>query len=121
MIDARRRLERFRKGVETLGRAMPESIEGFFTFITAAQKESVLTVREKELIAIGISLYHRCEECIVVHVVNALEAGCTREEILEAAGMAVVFGGGPSLGAAATVLLEALDAFEGDVNRPGAG
>jgi AhpD family alkylhydroperoxidase len=75
----------------------------------------VLTVREKELIAIGISMYHRCEDCIVVHADAALRAGCTRKEILEAAGMAMVFGGGPSLGASASLLLDALDAFEADL------
>jgi AhpD family alkylhydroperoxidase len=114
MDDIRGRLEAFRSGVDALGKAMPETISSLFQFIGAAQKESVLSVREKELIAIGISLYHRCDDCIIVHVCNAFQAGCTREEILEAAGMAMVFGGGPSLASSATLLLNALNEFEKD-------
>ncbi len=103
------RLKRFRNGVDVLNSQIPETIKSLFGFIETAQKEGVLTTREKELIAIGISIYHRCEDCIVVHVAKALEAGCTRQEILEAAGIGIVFGGGPSLAASATLLLDALD------------
>jgi alkylhydroperoxidase/carboxymuconolactone decarboxylase family protein YurZ len=46
-----------------------------------------------------------------VHCQKALEAGCSRAEILEAAGMAMVFGGGPVLASSATLLLECLDEF----------
>lgn len=114
MGEIRKRLQHFKKGVEILGNDMPDTIKNLFGFIETAQKQSTLTVREKELIAIGISLYTRCEDCIIVHVFNALQAGCTRQEILEAAGMAMVFGGGPVLASSATLLLEALDEFEKD-------
>lgn len=97
--------------VETLGNEIPDTITSLFGFIETAQKESVLSVREKELIALGISLYLRCDDCIIVHVFNAFQAGCTRQEILEAAGMSMVFGAGPSL-ASSSLLLEALDEFE---------
>lgn len=117
MGDIRKRLQQFKKGVETLGNEMPDTIKSLFGFVETAQKEGALSVREKELIALGISLYHRCEDCIIVHVANALQAGCTRQEILEAAGMAMVFGGGPSLASAATLLIEALDEFEKDSKK----
>ena len=112
MFDAKRRLEGFRKGVGTLMSGIPDSMGSFFDFINATQKEGALTVREKELIAIGISIYTRCEDCIAVHTQKALEAGCTRAQILEAASMSMIFGGGPSLGATASLLLTALDQFE---------
>ena len=60
MEDIRKRLQTFRSGVEALGKEMPDTIKSLFGFIETAQKESVLSVREKELIALGISLYHRC-------------------------------------------------------------
>jgi AhpD family alkylhydroperoxidase len=111
MKNPKARLARFRKGVDVLSNQIPETIKSLFGFIETAQKDGVLTTREKELIAIGISIYHRCEDCIVVHVEKALEAGCTRQEILEAAGMGIVFGGGPSLATSATLLLDALEEF----------
>jgi alkylhydroperoxidase/carboxymuconolactone decarboxylase family protein YurZ len=100
MFDAKGRLDNFQQGVGRLLQEIPDSMNALFGFINAAQKEGVLTIREKELIA------------IVVHAQQALQAGCTRAEILEAAAMAIVFGGGPSLGATASVLLAALDQFE---------
>src|SRR5262249_60705965 len=92
-FDPRERLERFRRGVKRLDEELPASIRPLFEFIEATQAPGVLTVREKELIAIAVSLHSRCEDCIVVHAWKALEAGCTRQEILEAAGMAMVCGG----------------------------
>ena len=112
MFDVKSRLDGFQKGVGTLMEGMPESIHNLFEFINATQKEGALSVREKELIAIGVSIYTRCEDCIAVHAQKALQAGCTRAEILEAAAMGIVFGGGPSLGATASLLVKALDRFE---------
>lgn len=117
MEDIRNRLQAFKSGAETLGKEMPDTIKSRFGFIETAQKKSVLSVREKELIALGISLYHRCEDCIIVHVFNAFQAGCTRQEILEAAGMSMIFGGGPSLASSATLLIKALDTFEKDFEK----
>jgi AhpD family alkylhydroperoxidase len=116
-FDPRERLKRFQRGVKRLDEELPAAIRPLFGFIDAAQAAGVLTVREKELIAIGVSLYSRCEDCVVVHARKAPEAGCTRPEILEAAGMAMVFGGGPSLGASASLLLGCLDEFEKDFAR----
>ena len=117
MFDARERLERFRKGTERLSQEMPETTKALFDFTGTAQKEGALTVREKELISMGIAIYNRCEDCIVYHTHNALQAGCTRAEILEAAGVGMVFGGGPSFGATASLLVATLDEFEKDFRK----
>lgn len=111
MTKAREILQEFKKGMTTLVEAMPETLPAMVNFMGAAAKDGALTYREKELVAVGVALYSRCPECIVVHCQKALEAGCTRAEILEAAGMAMVFGGGPVLGSSATLLLECLDEF----------
>ena len=39
----------------------------------------------------------RCKYCIGIHVEKALKAGATKEEILEAATVAILMGGGPAL------------------------
>lgn len=117
MFNARERLEAFRKGTEKVGKEMPETTKALFDFTGTAQKKGALTAREKKLIAIGLSMYTRCEDCIVHHTHQALEAGLTRKEILEAAGVAMVFGGGPSFGFTATILLAALDEFEHDFKK----
>jgi AhpD family alkylhydroperoxidase len=112
MGQAREIVQQFKKGMGVLSEALPQTIPAMAGFMGAAAKDGALSYREKELIAIGVALYTRCPECIAVHCQKALEAGCTRAEILEAAGMAMVFGGGPVLGSSATLLLECLDEFE---------
>lgn len=112
MTKAREIAQDFKKGMGALSAAMPETIPALVNFMGVAAKDGALTYREKELIAIAVALYTRCPECIAVHCQKALEAGCTRAEILEAAGMAIVFGGGPVLGSSATLLLECLDEFD---------
>ena len=112
MSQAREIVQDFKKGMGVLTKEMPESIPALAGFMGLAAKDGVLTYKTKELIAIAVALYSRCPECIAVHCQKALEAGCSRAEILEAAGMAMVFGGGPVLGSSATLLLDCLDEFD---------
>jgi AhpD family alkylhydroperoxidase len=74
----------------------PDILRGFGGLFQAVMKEGALTAREKELIALAIGLAVRCVPCINLHVEKCLKAGATREQILEAAGVAVMMQGGPS-------------------------
>jgi AhpD family alkylhydroperoxidase len=74
----------------------PEIARSFGAFYQSLMKEGALTVREKELIAFAIGLAVRCTPCINLHVQGCLKAGATREQVLEAAGVAVVMQGGPT-------------------------
>jgi AhpD family alkylhydroperoxidase len=76
--------------------SMPELLNGFRGLHQATMKPATLDVREKELIALGIGVATRCENCIYSHIRSAIKAGATREQVLEAAGVAVLMAGGPS-------------------------
>ena len=73
----------------------PDIARGFGGFFQALMKDGALSVREKELIALGIGVAVRCVPCINLHVQKCLQAGATREQILEVAGVAVMMQGGP--------------------------
>ena len=90
--------------------AMPDLTKAFGGLHQAAMKAGALSVIEKELIAMGIGLAIRCENCIYAHVQAALRAGATREQIIEAAGVSVMMQGGPSYTYLPRVT-EALDAL----------
>jgi AhpD family alkylhydroperoxidase len=75
---------------------MPDIARAFGGFYQALMKEGALSVREKELIAFAIGLAMRCSPCIDLHVQGCLKAGATREQIQEAAGVAVMMQGGPA-------------------------
>src|SRR4051812_18481694 len=76
--------------------AMGEVLKGFSGLHQATMKEGSLSVVEKELIAFGIGLAVRCENCMYAHIQAAVKAGATREQILETAGVAVLMQGGPT-------------------------
>jgi len=97
--------------VGQLAGQIPGTLAGFQQLHKGAIAEGVLSVKEKELIALAIAVAIRCDGCIAYHVHDALKAGATREEILEAVGVAILMGGGPALMYGAEVL-DALNQFE---------
>lgn len=74
----------------------PQIGRAFGPFFQTLMKDGELAAREKELIAVGISIALRCEPCIYSHVEKCLKAGATSEQVLEAAGVAVMMQGGPA-------------------------
>jgi AhpD family alkylhydroperoxidase len=68
-------------------------------------------VKVKKLMALAIAVVVRCDGCISIHVYDALAAGATREEIIEAIGVAILMGGGPSV-VYGNTSLEALEQCE---------
>ena len=83
--------------INTLSKENPKIAEGFVTMHKASGEDKALTGKTKELIALGIAISIRCEGCIACHVEAALNAGATKDEIVETIGVAVVMGGGPSI------------------------
>ena len=90
---------------------MPDAVKGFGGLFAAVMKAGALSVRDKELIALGIGMAVRCDPCINLHVQKSLEAGATPEQVLEAAGVAVMMQGGPTFTYLPKVV-EALEALE---------
>lgn len=90
----------------------PDIGKAFGPYFQALMKDGALSVRVKELIALGIGVAVRCEPCIYLHVEKSLKAGATPEEIMEAAGVAVMMGGGPA-STYAPVVASALDHLAG--------
>lgn len=76
--------------------SMPDLLKGFAGFYQASMRDGAVSSANKELIALAIGLAVRCENCIYSHVKAALKAGATREQIIEAAGVAVMMQGGPT-------------------------
>lgn len=90
---------------------VPEVMKAFSNIAQAALAPKALDSKTKELIALGISVAIRCDDCIAFHVKAAFEAGANREEVTEALGMAIYMGAGPSV-MYATHALDAFTQFE---------
>ena len=68
----------------------------FMQMEEAAFADGDLSKGHKELIAIGISIVINCESCLEWHIKQALDAGITKEQIVEAVGVGIEMGGGPA-------------------------
>lgn len=97
--------------IERLGEAAPETMAGFGKLHEAGAGDGALDTRTKELIALAIGIAVHCDGCISYHAHDALEAGASREEIVEVIGVAVMMGGGPSV-VYGCQALEAVDQFQ---------
>ncbi len=72
-------------------------VGAFMHFLKETIQEKSLSTKTKELISTALSVATGCEWCIALHVKNALDAGATKDEIIEACFVAVLMAGGPAL------------------------
>ncbi|MCD7900122.1 MAG: carboxymuconolactone decarboxylase family protein [Bacteroides sp.] len=63
-------------------------------------QDNALSKRQKELIAIGISIVINCESCMEWHIKQALDSGASENEIIEAIEVGIEMGGGPATASA---------------------
>jgi AhpD family alkylhydroperoxidase len=94
-----------------LSREMPGTLAGFAHLHKEAAAAGTLSAKFKELMALGIAVAIRCDNCIAYHVHDALRAGASRAEIVETLGVAMMMGGGPATMYACDAF-EALEQFE---------
>jgi len=97
MGEMKEAIEDFREAMKMLSRNNPEIMKDFTKFMDSVLKEGYLDTKTKELIALGMAITARCKYCIGLHVEKAIKAGASKEEILEAATVAILMGGGPAL------------------------
>jgi AhpD family alkylhydroperoxidase len=97
--------------MKKLGGEIPKTMGAFSQLHEAAAVDGALSRKTKELLALSISVVVRCDGCIAFHVHDALEAGASHDEIIEAIGVAIMMGGGPAVVYGAEAL-DALAQFE---------
>jgi AhpD family alkylhydroperoxidase len=85
----------------------PDVMKAFANIAQSALASRALDGKTKELIALGIAVAVRCDDCIAFHVKAALERGVSQDEVVETLGMAIYMGAGPS----AMYASHALEAF----------
>ena len=94
-----------------LAKELPEVMKAFYGLSRSSSTPGVLDTKSKELIALAIGVATHCDGCIAFHTRAALQAGASREEIVETLGVTIMMGGGPSLMYASHVM-EAIEEFQ---------
>ncbi len=100
-------LTQLKRGIRTLAASQAETMQAFTALHRTATRPEALDAKTKELIALAIGVVARCDGCLTFHTHDALRAGATEAEIMEALGVAVLMGGGPSV-MYATHVIEAM-------------
>jgi AhpD family alkylhydroperoxidase len=80
-----------------LRQGAPGVMQGFAAIARAALEKHALDTKTKELIALAVAVAVRCDPCIASHSEAAVKQGATREEVMEAIGVAILMGAGPSV------------------------
>jgi len=68
-------------------------IKRIFNLDTNAYTAGALDVKTKELLGLVASAVLRCDDCIKYHLETSYKHGITREEMMEAMGIATLVGG----------------------------
>ena len=74
--------------------ALPEDIGNLND---AANQNDLLGAKTRELIALAVAVTRQCDGCITIHTDAAIKHGATREEIVEALGVAIAVNAGAAL------------------------
>jgi AhpD family alkylhydroperoxidase len=86
----------FKKSTGKMKEQTPNTVNGFAAMYMKIMQDGALPTKMKELIAVAIGVAVQCDPCIKLHAQKCIDLGVTKEEILEAAGVAVMMGGGPA-------------------------
>lgn len=76
-------------------------------------KDGELSKKQKELIAIGISVVINCESCMEWHIKQAIDDGATEKEIIEAIEVGIEMSGGPGT-ASARFAMNVIEYYKSD-------
>ena len=96
-------LKSFMKHFGALNRDIPETRNAFSDLLKTVHNDGALSAKFKEIIAIVAAIMAPCDSCMVYHTKKAIDAGATRDEIMEACGVAIVMGGGVAAAKISTV------------------
>ena len=85
----------------------PDTLRGYRALSEAGNKIGKLDAKVHELIALAVAVSLRCDGCITTHTSAAIKAGASKEEMVEALGVAIAVNAGAALVYSSRVL----DAF----------
>ncbi len=85
------------KSIQKLAELKNDLFSSFMSFNQKVFEEGTLSIKIKELVAIGAAHVSRCPYCIDSHVQRAKKAGATDEEIAEAVFVGIAMSAGAAV------------------------
>jgi AhpD family alkylhydroperoxidase len=97
MLDWNEYRQQISSAVGEIAKLSPDTVRGYVQLGGAGAKTGHLDAKTRELIALAVAVTRQCDGCITVHTDAAVTHGATREEIIEALGVAVAINAGAAL------------------------
>lgn len=72
---------------------LPKAMDAYTVFRREVYQDGALSLKIKRLIALAVGLQAGCTRCVQGQTKDAVAAGATRNEVLEAVAVAIVMGG----------------------------
>lgn len=107
-----RHLVNYKEGLHKFTAGMPEVVQTYNEFTEHCFREGEISQKNKQLIALGISVYSQDEYCMIYHTKGCIDQGCTDKEIFEAIGVSTAIGGGAAMSQGVTLVQECMDQFK---------
>ncbi|MFS0574118.1 carboxymuconolactone decarboxylase family protein [Sporosarcina sp. 179-K 3D1 HS] len=101
----------YKEGSSRLQERLPKVAQGYFDFTQACFTDGALSAKQKQLTALGISIYARDEYCIMFHTKEAVSLGASEEEIMETIAVSSALGGGSAFSQGVTLAMDSFDYY----------
>jgi AhpD family alkylhydroperoxidase len=102
-------LESLQAAVEGLSKVDRETLKAFGNLNETALKPGVLDRKTKTLMCVAIAIATHCEYCISARTAQAIQAGATREELIETASVGLLMGGSLAMGPIVTLFVDTVN------------
>jgi AhpD family alkylhydroperoxidase len=83
--------------IQQIGQVSPDIVRGYRAIADGAAKIGRLHPKVRELISLALAVTARCDGCIATDVDGAVRHGASREELIEALGVAISVNPGAAL------------------------
>ena len=107
MLDWNTYRDQISAAVQEISTANPDLVKAYAGLHHANARSLYIDAKTRELIALGVAVTLRCDGCINAHTDAAIHAGATKEEIIDALGVAIMV----NAGAAMVYSARTIDAF----------
>jgi AhpD family alkylhydroperoxidase len=86
-----------------------ETLRAFGNLNETVLNSKALDRKTKSLMCVAIGIASQCEYCISARTAQAVQAGATREELIETAAVGLMMGGSLAMGPLVTVFTDTLN------------
>jgi AhpD family alkylhydroperoxidase len=107
MMDWNAYRDQVNAAVREISTANPEIVKAYAGLSHANAKSTHIDAKTRELIALAVAVTLRCDGCINAHTDAAIKAGASKEEMVDALGVAIMV----NAGAAMVYSARTIDAF----------